>query len=125
MPLPQSSNIHEPYDMVFAIDSLENLSIDSQLIEKETNSDPILVELKNVLKSGQKIDNDSPLKMYKNYVSKMSILHGCIMYANRVLIPMSLRKKVMDLIHEGHPGIVAMKNIARSLIWFPEIDRKI
>ena len=125
MPLPQSSNIHEPYDMVFAIDSLENLSIDSQLIEKETDSDPILVELKNVLKAGQKIDNDSPLKMYKNYVSKMSILHGCIMYANRVLIPMSLRKKVMDLIHEGHPGIVAMKNIARSLIWFPEIDRKI
>ena len=125
MPLPQSVNVHEPYEMVFAIDSLENLSINCDLVKKHTDDDKMLVDLKNVLISGEVIGNDSPLKMFKNHVSKMSILQGCIMYGARVLIPTTLRSRVMELIHEGHPGIVAMKNIARSLIWFPGIDEKI
>ena len=43
----------------------------------------------------------------------------------RVVIPLSLRKKVLQQIHEGHPGIVKSKAIARSFVWWPGIDKQI
>ena len=40
----------------------------------------------------------------------------------RVIIPPSLRNR---LLHEEHPGIVAMKAIARSYIWWPNLNAEI
>ena len=44
------------------------------------------------------------------------------MFKDRVFIPNSLREQVLSKFHEDHPGIVAMKSIARELIWYPGID---
>ena len=55
----------------------------------------------------------------------MTLFKGCIMYQNRVLIPEALHTIVLNQIHDGHPGIVAMKSIARSLLWFRGIDKKL
>ena len=42
----------------------------------------------------------------------------CLM-GMRVIIPPSLRNRLLLELHEEHPGIVAMKSIARSYIWWP------
>ena len=55
----------------------------------------------------------------------MSIFQGCILYNEKVLVPTALQQPVLRVIHEGHPGIVAMKSIARSLVWYPNIDNDI
>ena len=47
------------------------------------------------------------------------------MYFNRVFIPDALRSKVLNLFHDNHPGIVAMKALTRSLIWYPGLDKDI
>ena len=65
------------------------------------------------------------INQFKRIINEMSIYRGCILYGNRVFIPVSLRNMVLNQIHEGHPGICAMKSIARSLVWYPGIDTDI
>ena len=37
-------------------------------------------------------------------------------------MPATGRARVLDLLHDGHPGIVKMKVIARQVVWWPGID---
>ena len=43
----------------------------------------------------------------------------------QVVIPPDLREKVLNLLHETHPGIVRMKALARSYVWWPCINKNL
>lgn len=47
------------------------------------------------------------------------------MRGNRVVIPIKLRKTVLQSIHESHPGIVKMKVMAREYVWWPDLEKDI
>jgi len=40
------------------------------------------------------------------------------MSVSRVVIPDSLQAKVLNILHEGHAGVVRMKMLARSTVWW-------
>ena len=43
----------------------------------------------------------------------------------RVLVPTKLRMKLLDKLHQGHPGISKMKAVSRSYFWWPGLDKDI
>jgi hypothetical protein len=49
----------------------------------------------------------------------------CIVRGTRLIVPTSLRAAVLELAHEGHPGIVRMKQRCRESVWWPGIDRDV
>ncbi|KAL1476768.1 hypothetical protein MTO96_036266 [Rhipicephalus appendiculatus] len=44
------------------------------------------------------------------------------MFGMRVIVRAKLRSLLLDELHEGHPGIVRSKQLARSYVWWPSIE---
>jgi transposase InsO family protein len=49
----------------------------------------------------------------------------CLLWGLRVLIPEKFRKRILHDLDESHVGIVRMKAIARSHVWWPKLESDI
>ena len=69
--------------------------------------------------------SDSNLLPYQRWKNELSIEDGCILWGNRVVIPPLDQAKVMDILHERHPGMARMKSLARCYVWWPSMDQEL
>ena len=55
----------------------------------------------------------------------MSVYDDVILRDHRIVVPPSLRQKVVDIAHRRptHQGIVKTKQLIREKVWFPGIDK--
>ena len=56
------------------------------------------------------------LKPYHYHRNELSIENLCLLWGNRVIVPLNLRSKVLGESHDNHPGINQMKALARSYV---------
>ena len=61
---------------------------------------------------------EEQLKPYFRCKSELSVENSCILLGGRVIVPMHLWTKFLTEIDDNHPGIVKMKNLVRSYIFF-------
>ncbi|XP_039288369.1 uncharacterized protein K02A2.6-like [Nilaparvata lugens] len=83
-------------------------------IARETMSDPASKDLYYSIVQGN-------LKNSEEY----TIQDGCILRGNRIYIPSTLRKLILHELHDGHLGTQKMKSVARSYVFWDNIDRDI
>lgn len=55
----------------------------------------------------------------------MSADQGCLLWGLRVIIPPTLQVRMLKELHSAHAGIIKMKAVARSIMWWPKLDQEI
>ncbi|GFV29451.1 uncharacterized protein K02A2.6 [Trichonephila clavipes] len=116
--LPKTSEELEVKDdiTIFQMSQIEALPVTSKELRQETSKDVELGPLLRALREGKDLQGRE---------AQYTIEDGCIMYGQRVCIPRKFRKDVLEELHAGHLGIVKMKAIARSFVYWKNIDNDI
>ena len=96
------------------------------LIVKESKLDPIIAQVMHYVREGwpQRIDSEE-IKIFKKMSDSLCVENGCLFLGARIVIPAKLRMGVLDLIHVGHSGMQKMKQLARSVVYWPNINADI
>ena len=65
---------------------------------------------------------DPALVPFKTKQDELSTQQGCVLWGTRVIVPPSLQEKVLQGLHDTHPGISRMNSLARSYLRWPNLD---
>ncbi|XP_011699445.1 PREDICTED: uncharacterized protein K02A2.6-like [Wasmannia auropunctata] len=107
-----------PIDL-FQIENVETLPVTAKEIRVETRKDKTLLKIIEALEQGKSL---VPLG-YKD--NEFALQNGIILRKERVIIPESLKGRILKELHAGHFGCVKMKNLSRNFCWWLGIDKDI
>jgi hypothetical protein len=92
-----------------------------EAIAAATESDASMKSLVDTIVAGfplehKDLQHASP---YWRYRESLYVSHGVVMFEDRVVIPLALRRQVLDNLHAAHQGQSSMELRARAIVFWP------
>ena len=102
--------------------NLSSLVTPNELLEA-SRGDLVLQQVAEYIKNGWPKKVPKEFTPYFQLRSELAIFNQCcIARGTCAVIPESLRARVLCMAHDGHPGIVRMKQRCREAVWWPKMN---
>lgn len=105
----------------FIQQQIRQMPITADDIASETKRDLELSPILSALQDGRNLSSIGCTGNELNYTQSC----GCILLGHRLVIPKKFRVLLLQELHVAHIGITKMKGIARSIVYWPSIDKDI
>ena len=127
--LPIEAELNDVSQSVSMINMMElvRAPVSEEDVQNGTKSDPLLSKVLSFVLNGwgNEVGSIEGLKPYFLRRTELTTVRGCVLWGNRVIIPEVLRCRVLAELHDCHTGASRMKNLARSFVWWPDMDSQI
>ena len=106
LPLPESPpDVPLPGETILLLEQLQSSPITAGQIKKWTNQDPVLSRVRNNVLHGWQQSLNDQTEPYYLCREELGIQDGCLLQGRRVVIPPAGRQAVLELLHDGQPGV--------------------
>ena len=116
-----------PGDWTCLVIFLDSSPVTSSHVRENTRKDPILSRVFRFCESDWSAAPrcDPDFTPYLRRKDELSLQNGCILWDSRVIIPARLWTILLQELHAGHAGSSCMKELARSYVWWPNLDAEL
>jgi transposase InsO family protein len=104
---------------------LQDITVSKRELQQKTITDPVLAQVVANMERGWPVNTASLPKELHTFFEKraeLSLEENMLLWRGRIVVPVSLQTTMLQLLHEGHPGISAMRDLAKFYAWWPHID---
>ena len=114
----------------FVMSQATPMSLSREEISEATRKDATLQEVMRLISTGQwdnlkLVEGVDPntLKIFANISNELTSVDGnLVLRGGRIVVPDALQKRVVELAHECHQGLVKTRSLLCSKVWFPRMD---
>lgn len=117
----------EDVDTVLTISTIgqQLYPADSNALQRESKKDQTLSLVMRYTQEGWPARGESgneDVEKFRKLENSLTTCNGCLLHGVRVVIPTSLQEAVLGILHLSHLGIQRMKQLARTAVYWPNID---
>ncbi|XP_043216310.1 uncharacterized protein LOC122378840 isoform X1 [Amphibalanus amphitrite] len=120
-----AGDLPEPGETLHLVEMMDASPVTAAVVRLATERDATLSRVLQYTRDGWPEDKsgESPeLSAYRTKQGELSIQNGCLLWGARVVIPVKLRERVLQMLHDGHMGESHTKGFARMYVWWPNLD---
>ena len=95
-------------------------------LKEDSRHDPLLQQVAVFTQSQWPKQVPLNLRGFQRHRDELTVWGDCcIARGTRAVIPDTLQERVLHMAHDGHPGIVRMKQRCREAVWWPNLNKDI
>ena len=70
-------------------------------------------------------ETDPEIQVFCNFREQLIVQDDIVFKGEKIVVPSSWRSDYLNQIHQGHPGLEAMKNRMRDIFYWPALSRDV